>query len=66
MPTENTTNNPPEKETPVMYTQEQLDAQLHEAYQRGQRFGIMSALKQVRSEINDYISDLISSIKNEQ
>ena len=51
--------------TPVTYTQEQLDENMRNAYQQGYQVGVRSALKQVRSEINDYLSDLIASIKND-
>ena len=45
---------------PIMYTEEQM----RQMYNEGQRSGYISALKQVRSEINDYISDLISAAKS--
>ena len=51
--------------TPVTYTQEQLDEQIQRAYQQGYQAGLRSALKQVRSEFNDYRSDLIASIKSD-
>ena len=50
--------------TPVTYTQEQLDENMRNAYQQGYQIGVRSALKQARSEINDYLSDLIASIKS--
>ena len=47
----------------VSYTQEQIQNMQQQAYIEGQRAGALSTLKQVRSEINDYISDLIASLK---
>lgn len=44
------------------YTQEQLQ----QAYNSGRTDGYITAIKQVRSEINDYLSDLLASIRNSQ
>lgn len=65
MPTENKKNTTPAEET-VTYTKAEIEQQLRDAYMNGQKTGLISAIKQVRSEINDYLSDLLASIKNEQ
>lgn len=65
--TDNITTNTTEENdipTPITYTQKQLDENMHNAYQQGYQVGVRSALKQVRSEINDYLSDLIASMNN--
>lgn len=69
MSTEKTTmpNKQSENETPetITLTHDELQEQLREAYNRGVQTGLLSAAKQVRSEINDYLSDLIASIKSD-
>ena len=48
----------------ITLTHDELQEQLREAYNKGLQTGFISATKQVRSEINDYLSDLIASVKN--
>lgn len=42
-------------QTPKLYTEEQM----HEIYNEGQRSGYIAAIKNIRSDINDYLNDLI-------
>ena len=46
-----------QKATTVMYTEEQARS----IYMEGQKAGYVSAIKQIRSNLNDYLNDLIIS-----
>ena len=43
------------KQAPVMYTEEQV----REIYNEGQKSGYIAAIKNIRSNINDYLDTLI-------
>lgn len=62
MPDNQSTDKAPET---ITLTHDELQEQLREAYNRGVQTGLLSALKQARSEINDYLSDFIASVKND-
>lgn len=44
-----------ENDVPKMYTEEQM----REIYNEGQRSGYLAAIKNIRSNINDYLDNLI-------
>lgn len=44
-----------ENDIPKMYTEEQM----REIYNEGQRSGYLAAIKNIRSNINDYLDNLI-------
>lgn len=44
-----------ENDIPKMYTEEQI----REIYNEGQRSGYLAAIKNIRSNINDYLDNLI-------
>lgn len=48
-----------EKVTPITYTEEQM----REAYNEGQANGFLSAIRQIRTELNDYLNDLVVAIR---
>jgi hypothetical protein len=53
-----TTTADTEKSAPVSYTEDQM----REAYATGQKDGFATAIRKVRSEINDYLNDLLVTI----
>ena len=51
-----------QKTSPAIYTEEQARS----IYNEGQKAGYVSALKQMRTTINDYLNDLIISAELQQ
>jgi uncharacterized protein (UPF0335 family) len=48
-----------EKQTPIpKYTEEQV----REIYSEGQKNGYVSAIKHIRSEVNDYLNELLIAV----
>lgn len=44
---------------PILYTEQQIKA----IYNEGQKTGYITAIRQIRSEINDYLNDLIIRVE---
>ena len=58
---ENVTPETESKDVPKTYTEEEV----RNIYAEGQKVGYSSAVKQMRSDINDYLNDLLVNIKGQ-
>ena len=52
--------------TQEMAAKTYTEAEVREIYARGQQEGYMAAIKQVRADINDYLNELLISVRNQK
>jgi hypothetical protein len=56
------TNDSSSNDGPILYTEQQVKV----IYNEGQKAGYITAIRQIRSEVNDYLNDLIIRVEHGQ